>query len=264
MNYIDEFVRPYQKEPFIAGSTSYTYHEFFEKVQTTSANLASLGIKKGSIVFIHNMPVEKAVLLIFAVISIKAIALPLNPKTRPGEIKKFREKFKSTFVFTNNKEVNDARPPDEQFKASEKRTNELDWDYTAPAIIVLTSGSTAEPKMAVHSLESLIFSARAINKYFGLRTGHGWLLSLPLYHVSGLAILFRCLAAGSCLIIAGETSDLNATLKLFKPTHLSLVATQLWRLLKNELSVSILEKSQVVFLGGSSIPQSLIKEGLFY
>jgi len=261
MNDINEFVKRYQKNTFIAGSSTYSFHEFFQKVSGIASNLASLGVKKRSIIFIHEMPFEEAALLIFAVISLKAIALPLNPKSGPDEIKKYRRKFKNSVVFSYNKKINKARQPDKLSKISVEPINEQDWDYNIPAIIVLTSGSTAEPKMVVHSLYSFLFSANAVNSYFGFKAGHSWLLSLPLHHVSGLAILFRCLSAGACLIIAGKT-DLNESLRLFKPTHLSLVATQLWRLLSNKRSVNILKSSQVVFVGGSSIPQSLIKEGL--
>jgi O-succinylbenzoic acid--CoA ligase len=56
-----------------------------------------------------------------------------------------------------------------------------------------------------------------------------WLLSLPLFHVSGQGILWRWLLAGAGLTVR-DKQPLEQALQ--GCTHASLVPTQLWRLLK--------------------------------
>ena len=62
-----------------------------------------------------------------------------------------------------------------------------------PAMVIFTSGSTGRPKATVLSLGNLYFSAAGANSQMSLGPGNRWLMSLPLYHIGGLVILFRCL-----------------------------------------------------------------------
>ena len=59
--------------------------------------------------------------------------------------------------------------------------------------IIFTSGSSGPEKAVVHSISNHFFSALGANEFMPLCSGDRWLLSLPLYHVGGLAIFFRIL-----------------------------------------------------------------------
>ena len=56
-----------------------------------------------------------------------------------------------------------------------------------------------------------------------ITTHDGWLLSLPLFHVGGLAILFRCFLAGACVVLPDPVLPFSALLQQAPITHLSLV-----------------------------------------
>nr|WP_165311827.1 o-succinylbenzoate--CoA ligase [Vibrio ziniensis]QIH42252.1 o-succinylbenzoate--CoA ligase [Vibrio ziniensis] len=117
------------------------------------------------------------------------------------------------------------------------------------ASIIFTSGSTGNPKAVVHNHEQHFASAQGLIDVFRYQSGDTWLLSLPMYHVSGLAIIYRWLHSGACLKIGnGELAK-----DIQNVTHASLVPTQLKRLLdsKQELTLSH------VLLGGSHIPHDL-------
>jgi O-succinylbenzoic acid--CoA ligase len=75
-----------------------------------------------------------------------------------------------------------------------------------------------------------------------------WLLSLPLFHVSGQGILWRWLLAGARLTVSERSGRGFAGC-----THASLVPTQLWRLLNDAVEVSL----KAVLLGGAAIPVDL-------
>lgn len=72
------------------------------------------------------------------------------------------------------------------------------------ASIVFTSGSTGNPKAVAHTTEQHIASASGLLEQFKFSIGDTWLLSLPMYHVSGLAIVYRWLVAGAILKIGDQ------------------------------------------------------------
>ena len=117
------------------------------------------------------------------------------------------------------------------------------------ASIVFTSGSTGNPKAVAHTLDQHLCSAVGLLDEFQFKSTDTWLLSLPMYHVSGVAIVHRWLAAGGSIKIGSGNleSDIEGC------SHASLVATQLHRLLKGKQVLTLTH----VLLGGSHIPEAL-------
>jgi O-succinylbenzoic acid--CoA ligase len=143
--------------------------------------------------------------------------------------------------------------------------SEMETRSTAPAIqnapvtIILSSGSTGMPKAVVHSMEAHVASAKGAATNMPLVAGDRWMWSLPLYHVSGLSILVRCAVAGATVVGMREHDELTAELlDARKVSHLSVVPTQLRRLLADESFPS--KHLQWVLLGGSSIDAALVAE----
>ncbi|MEQ5184242.1 o-succinylbenzoate--CoA ligase [Providencia alcalifaciens] len=120
-----------------------------------------------------------------------------------------------------------------------------------PATLILTSGSTGLPKAAVHSVSAHLNSAAGVLNAMNYQQEDCWLLSLPLFHVSGQGIVWRWLLSGAKLAI--RSTPLPEALQ--GVTHASLVPTQLWRLLNDEMPLNISLKE--VLLGGAMIPTSL-------
>ena len=126
-----------------------------------------------------------------------------------------------------------------------------------PATIVFTSGSTGIPKAVLHSYGNYYYNALGCNRNLPLTAGDRWLLDLPLYHVGGLGILFRCLLAGATVVMPDGRETLDAVLERYEITHLSVVVTQLHRLLRQPESVRYPSLRYVV-LGGSPVPLKLL------
>lgn len=101
--------------------------------------------------------------------------------------------------------------------------------------MTLTSGSTGLPKAAVHSANAHLASAAGVLALMPFAAGDDWLLSLPLFHVSGQGIVWRWLLAGARLTVRDKQPLAQM---LHGCTHASLVPTQLWRLLNDDAAVS--------------------------
>ncbi len=138
-------------------------------------------------------------------------------------------------------------------------------DPDAPAVAILTSGTTGRPKAALHSHASLAASAAAWSA--ALPAATGWLLCLGLAHVAGLGVAWRAMGAGAPLRVIPDF-DAEAVLDaLFdgRSSHISLVPTQLVRLLeaaRRDSRGAAPPRLRAVLLGGAPIPPERVAQAL--
>ena len=136
------------------------------------------------------------------------------------------------------------------------------WEKTK--LLLATSGTTGEPRLVELTYGNLRAGARAANALLDLAPGDRWLACLPTHHVGSIAILFRCLLAGSGVVLQ-ERFDSGSVLEALESgtvTHLSLVPSMLQRLL-DEAGDSIPPATlRVVLLGGAPAPASLVQAAL--
>ena len=124
------------------------------------------------------------------------------------------------------------------------------------AVVVRTSGSTGTSKGAELSAAALRHSARASLDRLGARPGERWLCCLPATHVAGLQVLVRSLLSGTEPVLA-ERADAE-TVAGSGCAHVSLVPTQLHRLLLESGPALPLAGYSSVLLGGAAAPASLL------
>ena len=121
----------------------------------------------------------------------------------------------------------------------------------------LTSGSTGLPKAVIHDISAHLENAKGVCELMDFNAQSSWLLSLPLYHVSGQGIVWRWLLQGAELHLPSQ----NFYEDCLQASHLSLVPTQAWRLLeliehKDKSAVAI----QAILLGGTAIAPELTQK----
>ena len=110
-------------------------------------------------------------------------------------------------------------------------------DYPLPvdtALVVETSGSTGTPKGVMLTHGNMAAAVAASRARLGLEAGDAWLCCLPLRHVGGLSILYRCAEAGARVVLHdGFAADrVLAALATESVSHISLVPAMLAKLME--------------------------------
>jgi len=154
-----------------------------------------------------------------------------------------RRSLRLTITLENNHAVESLSP--------------LTINPTQPCSLIFTSGSSGFPKAIVHHYQNHFYSAQGSQLLIPLIATDHNLLSLPLFHIGGYATVIRTVLAGASL----HLSHAPLNLKLLQQrtiTHLSLVSTQLIRLLAEPQFQRQQSKIRHILLGGSSFPSSLL------
>ena len=123
------------------------------------------------------------------------------------------------------------------------------------ALVVNTSGSTAESKSVAISDAALIASTNASHKYLGAVPGDSWSLLLPTTHIAGLNVLIRATALGSRVI------DNRNAANYVDADFISIVPTQLHKALTSDAKLlEHLTAAEAVLVGGGPVSDKLKKE----
>lgn len=113
-----------------------------------------------------------------------------------------------------------------------------------------TSGSSGRAKAVRHRAAAHVLSADGASATIPLHPGCGWLMALPLHHVSGFAVLARCLRAGATVVFPDPDRPLEVQAAHRLVTHVSVVDVQLARLAANG---SAYPNLRAVLAGGGPI-----------
>ncbi len=147
-------------------------------------------------------------------------------------------------------------------------------------IMIPTGGSSGKIKFAIHTWETLTASARGFQEYFQVIQVNSFCV-LPLYHVSGLMQLIRCFNSNGTLVVLPfrelenyqqdiDQQDIyqqekyqinNVDISKF---FISLVPTQLHRLLQQPNSSRWLSQFKTVLLGGAPAWDELLSKARYY
>ena len=235
--YADQIaLRNSQGDPF-------TWVELAEKINQVEAFLLQQGVTAQSAVAFCGKNSEQILFLYLAVIQLGARILGINPAFPQEKREELCRVYGVDFCY----QTEDIR------YLVTKALAQHETDFTKAATMTLTSGSTGLPKAVVHNISAHLANAEGVCALMNFGKDQSWLLSLPLYHVSGQGIVWRWLYAGATLVLPKE----DFYQSIGEVSHVSLVPTQLQRwfdyLVVHPQSIH----TQAVLLGGTQIPVKL-------
>lgn len=200
--------------------------------------------------------------LYWACVDIGAIFFPISPRFPLAQVQGLIDSHQIPFYWSETElALSGSHPLTLDFSLDESPNSELAataFDIYRPSNVILTSGSSDFPKAAVHNLANHIANAEGARSLIPLVTGDAWLLSLPLFHIGGLAILNRCALVAATVVLPDPTLPLQAQIERDGLTHASLVPTQLLNLLADKQAS--LKSIKALLLGGGAISIDLLKQ----
>lgn len=129
--------------------------------------------------------------------------------------------------------------------------------------LIATSGSSGDPKLVVLSSDALRASGEATHNHLD---GPGrWLLALPPHHIAGLQVVARSVLAQTTPVVLPPgpfTAEAftAAAIKMqgsAEPTYVSLVPTQLGRIIADDAARLALASFSAVLVGGAALSPQL-------
>jgi o-succinylbenzoate---CoA ligase len=129
--------------------------------------------------------------------------------------------------------------------------------------VLWTSGTSGRPRGVALGAAGLVAHVGAVAERLELDGSEVWLASLSPAHVGGLALIARAAMTGATMVLPGRgaTEDLARTLRRASPavTHLSLVPTQLDRLMSAWGDAPPPPGLRCILIGGAHAPPDLVR-----
>jgi len=240
-----------------------SYGQFADAIATAAQRLHDQGVAHGETVALAMAADAGYLVLLNALFRLGAVACPLNPRWPEKALGEALAGVNCARIMLGRDAQEFVVPasagPDRLKAALRTGRAEVRIDEQQPATIVFTSGSTGAPKGALHSYGNHYHNAALSNGNIRVQPGDRWLLSLPLYHVAGLGILFRCALAGAAVAIPEPGESLAEAIAALGATHVSLVPTQLYRLLDSPEGLAAARGLKAILIGGGPAPPPLLE-----
>ncbi|WJV63721.1 o-succinylbenzoate--CoA ligase [Pectobacteriaceae bacterium CE70] len=245
-----------QATALIVEDTDWSWQQLAGYLDDLSANFVQQGVVPGCGVALRGKNSSEMLLCYLACLQCGARLLPLNPQLPNVLTDELLTALNIDFALClkNQSWPAGIRRLHLTTSVVHQPPSRLEWQSQRFATMTLTSGSSGMPKAAVHHYAAHLASAEGVLQLMPFGPGERWLLSLPLFHVSGQGIVWRWLVAGATLVVRPSRPVPAA---LWDCTHASLVPTQLWRLLSQDERPQTLKN---VLLGGAMIPPSLTQQ----
>ncbi len=199
-----------------------------------------------------------------------AVVIPMSTRTPKETLSQSIDMLDCRLVFASEAYLKvicdvamiplDAAPEGGDTRFSGICWDQLDLQLDQDASIVLTSGSSGIPKAVLHTLGNHYYSALGADENCPFGQDDVWLASLPMYHISGLSLLMRALLYGGGIEFMSPKESLARAIQTEGLTHLSLVPTQLKRLLAESAAIEALQRFKAILIGGAPCPSELVEQ----
>ncbi len=270
----------------VAGPVRYTFGEMDRAVTRAARQLASLEVTDGSRVAVllhHSAPFA---VMTHALVRLGAVMIPLNVRLTPPELawqladssagvlvsdpalalgaREAGQDLPGLAHITGGDATADSRGGVTERCLAAAREADVPLrdviDLASVQGIIYTSATSGRPKGVLLTYGNHWWSAIGSALRLGLRDNDRWLAPLPLYHVGGLAILWRSVVYGIPAVVH-DTFDAEAVNREIDGggvTLVSVVSTMLERMLEARAMRPFPPSLRCILLGGGPASPTLL------
>jgi len=264
----------------MTDGSDYTFRELDAMVSRLCGYLKQEGIVRGEHVALLMPNSPAAVCAIFAMGRIGTTIVPLNTRLTQSEvIWQIKRADCSRILCSPTTEAAARQAADDRlhlYVLPEASADLEAWLTAAPIsvetshpnqnlhslqAIQFTSGTTGFPKGAMITYANHLWGAIGSAFKLGIQAYDRWLVCMPLFHVGGMAILFRSCLYGTAIVLQRgfDEETIIRSLETEKITLISLVPTMLKRLLDAGLCADRAPGLRLILLGGAAAPTDLLE-----
>ncbi|MBI2664840.1 acyl--CoA ligase [Candidatus Woesearchaeota archaeon] len=182
-----------------------SYGQLKQRMEQTAAWLAELGLKENDTVGAAMRNSTELLILSWTCWSMGIITVPLDLKRDTLEQHKYKLKAAKAKKIIAEKgfaelEAVEYKPEGKTHASWKKGTEHL-------ALILFTSGTTAQPKGVQLTMQNLLSNADAIKEWFKITEADRFIVELPLHHINSTTFCLAALMAGASTAIPPQYSN---------------------------------------------------------
>ncbi|MFZ4827517.1 MAG: o-succinylbenzoate--CoA ligase [Phototrophicaceae bacterium] len=238
-----------------------TYRQLYDQAINMAYRLERMGVQQGDHVAVCLPNSMEYVVLIHALVQLRAVLVPINTRLTPDEAQERVTQADCRWLVDPQRlaEIhlmplpNDVNPLPYRERA---------FNLEALCAIVHTSGTSGRSKGVMLAYRQFFYSAMSSAYRIGTSPTDRWLCVMPLYHVGGLSIVFRAVLYGITLELAPkfDAEWVHAVLKREQITLVSLVPTMLYRLIQRMDTPNPFPALRLILLGGAAASPNLLAQ----
>lgn len=295
--YLDRIAAKYPERPAIVyGEQRWTFAEYAGAVDRLANAFASAGVRRGDRIAVFNTNCPEHLFALFAAARLGAVYSPMNYRLKGEELSHVLTDCEPSIVLVGARYAEQVGAVTSGIKAvrrtlvidkaaggSDKIAGDPDslHDFLsdagdspprdevsdeATALLLYTSGTTGAAKGVMHSHANIIRRIEARSTAFDddslEKVG---LLAVPVFHVTGLQVVIKTVAAGGTLAIMPQftVEDFLKTIEREKVMMAVVVPTMLGQIVGYpRLGEFDLSSLRVLVYGGSATSPDLIREAM--
>lgn len=254
----------------IYGNRRLDYAELGNRISCLVSALQEQGVAPGESIASLTDPFETLLLALAAHLT-GCTLFPLNPHLPQSSLESCSKAATTRLIYTgiapSDLATVEMISSEALFNVSNddclslrKRAETLGLDDTH--LMIATGGSTSSPRVVRLNGHNIMAGVTASRRRLKTTADDIFLCCLPLFHIGGLAMIYRTIEAGGTLVLHDgfQIDSIIKDMETYQATQISLVPTMLSSLVQQQYQPP--KSLRVALIGGSPLSEALYNEAI--